>query len=77
MCVLMTHKSILVGASILSVLMLMAIFGPLCLAPTLIKKLISSKKSSPSLEHIFGTDELGRDMCTRVCVGLRIHLKLG
>lgn len=77
MAVLMTHKSILVGASILSVLMLMAIFGPMLSPYSYQETNLPIKNLSPCMEHIFGTDELGRDMWTRVCVGLRISLEIG
>jgi oligopeptide transport system permease protein len=35
------------------------------------------KNSAPSLSHIFGTDDLGRDLCTRVAIGLVISLSIG
>lgn len=31
----------------------------------------------PSREHIFGTDEFGRDICCRVMYGIRISLQIG
>lgn len=37
----------------------------------------ASKNLAPSLEHIFGTDWLGRDMFTRTIKGLRLSLLLG
>lgn len=58
-------------------LILLAIFGPLLSPYTFEETNLPSKNMAPSFEHIFGTDELGRDMWTRVCVGLRISLEIG
>ncbi|WP_138203728.1 ABC transporter permease [Haloimpatiens lingqiaonensis] len=38
---------------------------------------VSNKLASPSLQHLFGTDELGRDYFTRALYGGRISLKVG
>src|SRR5262245_40427822 len=70
--VLMTHKSILVGSIILGILFFMALFGPLLSPYSFQETDLPHKNLSPSWEHIFGTDELGRDMWTRACMGLRI-----
>lgn len=74
---MMSHTSVLIGASVLSVLVLMAIFGPMLSPYTYEQTNLPCKNLSPSMEHIFGTDELGRDMWTRVCIGLRISLEIG
>ncbi|MGF7047332.1 peptide/nickel transport system permease protein [Paenibacillus sp. DS2015] len=38
---------------------------------------VASKNLSPSLQHVFGTDWLGRDMFTRTMKGLRLSLTVG
>lgn len=40
-------------------------------------RLSSAKNLAPNLDHIFGTDWLGRDMFTRTIKGLRLSLALG
>ncbi|WP_246132284.1 ABC transporter permease [Paenibacillus hemerocallicola] len=40
-------------------------------------RLSSAKNLAPDLDHIFGTDWLGRDMFTRTIKGLRLSLTLG
>ncbi len=74
---LVSHKSILIGASILSVLLLYAIFGPLLSPYTYQETDLPSKNLAPCAQHIFGTDELGRDLFTRVAVGLGVSLQIG
>jgi ABC-type dipeptide/oligopeptide/nickel transport system permease subunit len=55
----------------------MAIFGPLLSPYSFEETNLPAKNLGPSMEHIFGTDELGRDMWTRVCMGLRLSLQIG
>jgi peptide/nickel transport system permease protein len=38
---------------------------------------LGSRRAAPSLDHWFGTDELGRDVFTRVLFGARISLAIG
>ncbi len=38
---------------------------------------ISSKLQSPSLQHLLGTDNLGRDLLSRIMVGIRISTVIG
>jgi peptide/nickel transport system permease protein len=40
-------------------------------------RLSGAKNLAPSLDHVFGTDWLGRDMFTRTIKGLRLSLALG
>lgn len=37
----------------------------------------SQKNMGPSAEHWFGTDDMGRDLFTRVCVGGRVSIYIG
>ncbi len=75
--VIRTQKSIFIGTIILSVLAVMAIFGPMLSPYAYDQTNLPLKNLSPCMSHIFGTDELGRDMWTRVCIGLRISLEIG
>ena len=65
------------GAVIILVLILVAIFAPL-LAPYDPDKLdLANALSQPSKVYLLGTDELGRDILSRVIYGSRISLLVG
>lgn len=62
---------------ILSLLLLMAIIGPWLTPYTYYETHLSLKNLPPSSTFWFGTDELGRDLFTRVWWGARISLFVG
>jgi peptide/nickel transport system permease protein len=65
-----------VGAAIAVLWLLVAAFAPL-VAPHDPLEQSFAPLSSPSADHLFGTDELGRDVFSRVVYGARISLPLG
>jgi peptide/nickel transport system permease protein len=71
------HPQIAVGALILLVMALLAIFAPLL--GTIDPRAISLGKRlrPPSAEFWFGTDALGRDLYSRVIYGARISVLVG
>lgn len=71
------NKTSLVALTLLTLLVLLAILGPLCSPYTYSQTDLPRKNQPPSSEHIFGTDELGRDLFTRVCTGLGVSLEIG
>jgi ABC-type dipeptide/oligopeptide/nickel transport system permease subunit len=66
----------LVGATIVAGWILVAIFAPL-VAPYDPLEQSFAPFEAPSADHPFGTDELGRDVFSRVVYGARISLPLG
>ena len=65
------------GLVILAVLVAAAILGP-TIAPYDINDInVSERLQGPSTAHWFGTDELGRDVFSRVLVGARVSLTVG
>ena len=67
----------LFGAVLVILLILMAIFAPL-IAPYNPNRIsLREKLAPPSLKHPFGTDEVGRDLLSRVIYGSRISLQVG
>lgn len=69
-----SNNAVLIGAIILGVLALVAIFAPL-LAPHDPEAVVADQVlGAPSLDHPFGSDALGRDVLSRVMYGLRVSL---
>jgi len=67
----------LTGAIIVAFFALLAIFGP-SLAPYSPTSQISAQRfKGPSWDHLFGSDEFGRDVLTRLLYGSRISFKVG
>ncbi|MDQ6612564.1 MAG: ABC transporter permease [Gemmatimonadota bacterium] len=61
----------------LGVLVAIAVFAPI-LTPYASDALdLAHRRASPSFAHLFGTDELGRDLLTRVMFGARVSLSVG
>jgi peptide/nickel transport system permease protein len=63
-------KTFLAGAAIIGFWVLCALFGELVVQDPLASNPIDAL-ASPSAEHLFGTDRLGRDVFARVVVGSR------
>lgn len=67
----------MVGLVILCLFVLIAIVGPFFSKFNYYTNDLMSARLSPSWVHPFGTDELGRDILTRVMFGTRISLLIG
>jgi len=66
-----------VALGVLAALVLAAAIAPL-LAPYAFDALdLANRRGAPSAAHWFGTDELGRDLFTRVLYGARVSLAVG
>lgn len=65
----------LVGAALVVLWALVAVLAPL-LVPHGPLEQLAPKLQAPSGQHLFGTDELGRDVFSRVIYGSRISLPL-
>lgn len=71
------HPTVALGALLLTLMVLMAIFAsslqsvdPQAISP-------ATRLQSPSAEHVFGTDMLGRDIYSRTVHGAKISLTVG
>ena len=74
---LLTHRLALVGLAVLAALVVTALFGKL-LAPYDENAVdVVGRLQGPSPSHPFGTDDLGRDVLSRVLVAGRVSLLVG
>jgi peptide/nickel transport system permease protein len=64
------------GALVIALVIIAAIFAPL-LAPADPNEISRDRRAAPSSAHILGTDELGRDVLSRVIYGARVSLRVG
>ncbi len=65
------------GAGVIVLLMLAAVLAPILPMPDPNKIVLLLAEAPPSLQHIFGTDDLGRDIFARCIFGLRVSLLVG
>lgn len=72
-----SNKGMLIGLLIFSVIVLSAVFIPMVngVDPNVMD--VVNRLKPPSKEHLFGTDEFGRDLFTRVLYGARSSLTVG
>jgi peptide/nickel transport system permease protein len=71
------NPSLVIGGLIILTLISLALFAP-WLATHPVEKLdMANRFSYPSFEHLLGTDNLGRDLWSRLIYGARISLSIG
>lgn len=71
------NKAALIGMIWLGILILAAVFAPLLSPYNPYEQDLYHANLSPSWEHLMGTDNLGRDIFSRILYGGRISLVLG
>ncbi|EMT45507.1 nickel transporter permease [Anoxybacillus flavithermus] len=71
------NKMALVGSGIVLFFILLAVFAPFIAPYDMNDQQLSMRLQAPSKEHIFGTDDFGRDIFSRVVYGARISLWVG
>lgn len=71
---LIKHKGAIFGSIIIMLFIVTAIFAPLITTYEYDQPNIEAMLEEPSKEHIFGTDEFGRDIFSRVIYGSRISM---
>ncbi|MDW4653153.1 ABC transporter permease, partial [Escherichia coli] len=65
------------GLAVIVLFIVLAVFAPLLVPYDPIATSWSLVRKPPSLQHWFGTDELGRDVLARVVFGARASLLAG
>jgi ABC-type dipeptide/oligopeptide/nickel transport system permease subunit len=71
------NRLAVVGLAFIVLLVLVAIFAPLIAPYSITERVSGSARQSPSLDHLFGTDAIGRDVFSRVVYGARVSLRIG
>ena len=66
-----------VSAALLTVIVLMAVFAPVLAPYDPLATKPEIRLSAPSAAHFFGTDDIGRDVFSRIVYGARISLWVG
>ncbi len=74
---ILSNKKAVFGGIIVLLLFLMAIFAPIIAPHDYITMNLPNMLKAPGGEHIFGTDEFGRDIFSRIVYGARISLQVG
>lgn len=70
------HKAGVVSFWIVAVIIVLALLAPL-LAPYGPQEITSEFSAAPSLKHLLGTDQIGRDVLSRLLYGTRVSLFVG
>ena len=66
-----------IGLALTGLLVLLALLAPWIAPHDPAAQDLASRLSGPTAQHTFGTDELGRDMLSRVLYGARISMTVG
>ncbi|MCV9998846.1 ABC transporter permease [Pararhizobium sp. YC-54] len=65
------NKLAVFGLAVVVILAFTAVFGPYLTPYDFLSQDLNSRNLAPSLSHLFGTDDLGRDVFSRVVYGTR------
>lgn len=74
---LLRNRRAVVGGILLLMIIGLAIFAPYVTKYDPTKQNMRNRLQPPSREHIFGTDQFGRDIYSRVVYGARLSLRVG
>lgn len=72
-----SNRALVIGLTIFSIIVLAAVFIPMITGTDPNAMDVINRLKPPSAAHIFGTDEFGRDLFTRVLYGARSSLVVG
>jgi peptide/nickel transport system permease protein len=70
------NRAAVVGAGIVVVFVFLAVLAPFLVPYNPIQGILDDRLQSPSTAHWLGTDELGRDLLSRILYGARISLQI-
>jgi len=68
---LFTSPAQAIGSALFLIFLLLALFGPLLAPYGANEQIVADVRQAPSAQHLFGTDNLARDVFSRVLLGAR------
>lgn len=71
------NPSLVIGGLIILILVALAVFAPVLATHAIEQPDMRNRFSYPSAEHLLGTDNLGRDLWSRLIFGARVSLTIG
>ena len=71
------HRSGMVGLVIILLLAIIAVLAPVIAPYGALEMIPGSRFAPPSSAHLFGADEFGRDILSRILMGTRISFSVG
>jgi peptide/nickel transport system permease protein len=71
------NRMAMIGLGFVVFLVLVAIFAPLIAPYSITDRVPGESREAPSMDHLFGTDDVGRDVFSRVVYGARVSLRIG
>ncbi len=74
---LLRHRTFVIGALLFGAMVLMAVLAPWLGSGDPNKLAVRFRFQPPSMEHLLGTDNLGRSMLSRVIFGAQLSLLIG
>ncbi len=74
---MLRNRNLMLGLGIILMILVLGLAAPLLTPYNPLAPNFSATLLPPSLHHLFGTDDLGRDIFTRVLYGARIDLRVG
>ncbi|MDT8715875.1 ABC transporter permease [Clostridium sp. 19966] len=75
--ILLKNKAAVVGLAIIILVILAALFANIIMPYDPYSANMSQSLQGPSSKHLLGTDELGRDILSRIIIGARISMRVG
>jgi len=71
------NKQLIFGIIIVLSICVVAIFAPYIIPYDIFEQDLNNRLKPPSIKHIFGTDDLGRDVFSRMVFATRVSLTVG
>ena len=71
------HRGAIIGLVLLTIIFLAVFLGPILLPYDPFENNVPERNLGPTWKHLMGTDNLGRDVLSRVLVGGRVSIAVG